>query len=691
MTRGGSLTKTAIAALRWIAGLLYVLAKVLALTLLVLAVAAGTFYVAGTSGAATLDIAKQYLPSAVAWLLAILSFVAALIVGFTLIAILAYISAGKDEPSKSGGGAPTTGSEWSDSKTAYQIALDSLILQSANNSEPLRNLTAYFETENRPQEWIPIWLYGHVSLLVALLPLSLLFAILSGIASSIWHPLEYMLDGALIFYLQMCFFKSTEKIRSRLYAFAFGPLLSPQTTAARSKSDLALIIVSIAAGVASYCVWLDGKENPSPGVFVEVWKVVAIVAVAICCCLVRIAVTEKRRWGASKADFVLLRDLNAPPDAAASTRIGHLTDLHITCPVDRKAQSPAEMEERRTVSREAGGNWRRLRNLLVSNAHRIDDLSAVLVTGDITDTAAAAEWRGFFDAIAAVPRLVEKLVIVPGNHDVNLCHPWKSDNSDLIRRKLNFIRFLTAVDTIQGDRTWIVSDQGELVSFSESMADFTHAFRLFAKTPPARSYDTTAYPMATTSGIPFINFREVTTPATEALIDLPELVWINSFPMVTRFKTGGPWYLLLDSNQSASNIFTNAFGEIGADQLTRVRRFLDAHPNEPVILAVHHHVGNPERMISGLIDRLMDRALTLTNAVEFVDSLPPDRRFPLFNGHRHLAYMGSIGDKLIAVAGPSSTMGDALQAPAARLPELKAYHIYWNEGGNVCGMEELRS
>ena len=100
--------------------------------------------------------------------------------------------------------------------------------------------------------------------------------------------------------------------------------------------------------------------------------------------------------------------------------------------------------------------WETFRGLLDRNWEHLQRADAILVSGDLTDTAAASEWKGFFDAFLGYEDLFAKMIIVPGNHDVNLCDRVISDDSDFRQRKINIIRFLSAVDRIQGDRTFVL-------------------------------------------------------------------------------------------------------------------------------------------------------------------------------------------------------------------------------------------
>ena len=56
----------------------------------------------------------------------------------------------------------------------------------------------------------------------------------------------------------------------------------------------------------------------------------------------------------------------------------------------------------------------------LEEAHAARPLDLVLITGDMTDAGRSAEWAEFFDIVAGHPDLAERMLILPGNHDVNI-------------------------------------------------------------------------------------------------------------------------------------------------------------------------------------------------------------------------------------------------------------------------------
>ena len=56
----------------------------------------------------------------------------------------------------------------------------------------------------------------------------------------------------------------------------------------------------------------------------------------------------------------------------------------------------------------------------LADLHAKDPLDAILITGDMTDAGQASEWAEFLDAIAPHPQLAERILALPGNHDLNV-------------------------------------------------------------------------------------------------------------------------------------------------------------------------------------------------------------------------------------------------------------------------------
>ena len=88
-----------------------------------------------------------------------------------------------------------------------------------------------------------------------------------------------------------------------------------------------------------------------------------------------------------------------------------------------------------------------------------DPLDAILITGDVTDAGRSAEWAEFLDALASHPRLAERVLVLPGNHDVNIvdrANPARLHLPTSPNRRLRRIRVLSAIGAIQGQRVRVV-------------------------------------------------------------------------------------------------------------------------------------------------------------------------------------------------------------------------------------------
>jgi hypothetical protein len=133
-------------------------------------------------------------------------------------------------------------------------------------------------------------------------------------------------------------------------------------------------------------------------------------------------------------------------DANQVARILHISDLHIVADEScTRCEAPNGPKGNRLVES-------RLRALVPS----MECADAVVITGDITDTGAQAEWIEvirIFDGLPDVARA--KLFLVPGNHDLNLVEPRlfrHSETYDGSGRTFRSILFMLAVRSIQGER-----------------------------------------------------------------------------------------------------------------------------------------------------------------------------------------------------------------------------------------------
>jgi hypothetical protein len=370
------------------------------------------------------------------------------------------------------------------------------------------------------------------------------------------------------------------------------------------------------------------------------------------------------------------------------TLICHFTDLHLTRTKGNLKPNgvPPRVDDIRTMSGEGGNIWNRFRETLETGLEHLESAHCLLVTGDVTDTGAPEEWRLFFQAFKGFEWMMEKMVLVPGNHDVNVFHAlplYLSDGDDAPQRKLNLIRVLYGINLFQGRRAYIISD-GQMVLFSDWFAKYSADLNRFYAGVPRRVYMTIASSDGTTSRV------DVTPPEVEALISLPDQVFFEAFPMLVEVPNCEVIFLLLDSNLPNSNVVTNAFGYLNERQVLLAKELLEeiAEQKYPVVIAAHHHIGNPP---DDLMPRgkqvFQDRGLTLANPMDLLGALPRQREYILFNGHRHLRYSGKTGN-LTVISGPSTTLGDSAKKVAERRSGFGLYGLDWDSNGSLSQIYE---
>ncbi|WP_200899097.1 metallophosphoesterase family protein, partial [Cupriavidus pauculus] len=127
-------------------------------------------------------------------------------------------------------------------------------------------------------------------------------------------------------------------------------------------------------------------------------------------------------------------------------KIVHASDLHIT-------DSPAAttVEGKHLISQQT------LTAVLAAIAEDAADCSAVLLTGDITDAGTSGAWKRLLDAVPAEIR--DKLILLPGNHDLNLQDRFlvrRAERLDSFGRRMRQVRMMCAMAEIMGDRAILI-------------------------------------------------------------------------------------------------------------------------------------------------------------------------------------------------------------------------------------------
>jgi hypothetical protein len=330
-------------------------------------------------------------------------------------------------------------------------------------------------------------------------------------------------------------------------------------------------------------------------------------------------------WGFADALMpqpVTRREFGTRTKKRRTWRIAHLSDVHIVA--DRYG---FRLESGRLGPR---GNVR-LRRLL-AELDAIDakrPLDVVLISGDVTDAGLASEWAEFFDMIAPYPRLVERMLILPGNHDLNIVdrsNPARMDLPGSPNIRLRQLRMLSAMDAVQGKRVRVIDRRTHKLghTLDETLEPHRGVIARFAD-----------------AGRPVFSKR------------LTEL-WARMFPMVLPPDADdGLGVIVLNSNADTHFSFTNALGMISAEQMRGVQYAAAQYPHALWLIALHHHVVEYPWKAKTLSERI---GTALINGNWFVRRLRPfAERVILMHGHRHIDWIGNCGD-LAIVSAPSPVM-----------------------------------
>jgi 3',5'-cyclic AMP phosphodiesterase CpdA len=308
-------------------------------------------------------------------------------------------------------------------------------------------------------------------------------------------------------------------------------------------------------------------------------------------------------------------------------RVAHLSDVHVV----------GERYGFRIESGRAGprGNGRLVQAMgRLAALHAARPLDLVLISGDMTDAGISAEWAEFLDIVAMYPELGERMLILPGNHDLNIVDRANPARLDLLFspvKTLRKMRALSAIAAIQGGRTRLASFEGE-----------TPGPTLAAALEPRRL---TLEAFADAGGLrPSANLARL---------------WNELFPLIVPpAEADGLGVALLDSNADTNFSFTNALGLIIAEQAQRLTAALDAHPKARFIVALHHHLAEYPMPVDAFSERV---GTALINGSWFLRVLKPyAERVVVMHGHRHIDWIGACG-RLKIISAPSPVMGSPEQ------------------------------
>jgi hypothetical protein len=330
-------------------------------------------------------------------------------------------------------------------------------------------------------------------------------------------------------------------------------------------------------------------------------------------------------WAIADAAMAQPRDLeqfDQPREDLRTWRIAHLSDVHVV-----GERYGFRLESGRSGPR---GNDRLARLLAqLDLVHASDPLDAIVVSGDMTDAGRSSEWAEFLGAVLRHPRLIERMLIIPGNHDLNIvdrANPARLDLPTSPNKRLRKLRVLSAMGVVQGERVRIVDRAARRLGTTLASALQPHLEEI------ARFADV---------GRPWLSRRM-------------SQLWTDAFPLVLPPDAeDGLGIVLLDSNADTHFSFTNALGMVSVDQARGLELACAQYPRACWIIVLHHHVVEYPRPARALSERV---GTALINGNWFVRRLKPlAGRAVLMHGHRHIDWIGECGGIPI-ISAPSPVM-----------------------------------
>ncbi len=403
--------------------------------------------------------------------------------------------------------------------------------------------------------------------------------------------------------------------------------------ASQAQVDRVRALAAALAGVLVCCVGLAVVAIAWPhSRWVAAWQDVSdlprLARTAFANCVVLIGgylAAAALVWGIDDASMAQPHDAERFPARAPGERvwrIAHLSDVHVV-----GERYGFRIESGRSGPR---GNERWLEAVATLDAICEDEpLDAILLTGDATDAGRSTEWAEFFDALVLYPRVADRLLLLPGNHDLNIvdrANPARLDLPTSPNPLLRQLRTLSAMEALQGHRVRVVDGERGCIgcTLSEAIAPHRAAIAEFANARPRRLS------------------RE-----------LKEL-WAAVFPMVQPPRgEEGLGILLLNSNADTHFSFTNALGIVTMEQLRRVELAVAEYPGASWLIALHHHLVE----YPGRTEEFSERIGTaLINGNWLLRRLQPLAGRAIFlHGHRHIDWIGECAG-LPIVSAPSPVM-----------------------------------
>ena len=232
----------------------------------------------------------------------------------------------------------------------------------------------------------------------------------------------------------------------------------------------------------------------------------------------------------------------------------------------------------------------------IDKANRLD---VILISGDMSDAGLAVEWAAFLDAVDCHPALAHRMLILPGNHDLNIVdrlNPARLDLPFSPIKRLRQMRALSAIAAIQGERVLVVDPSaGKLDhTLAQALAPHRQSIAEFAGRGGLR-----------------------------LSLGLGRL-WDEQFPMILPPAQGdGLGVVILNSNAETHFSFTNALGLVSVEQTRRLDAVFREFPRARWIVALHHHLVEYPMSVATFSERIGTALINGSWFIRKIKSLAP--------------------------------------------------------------------
>jgi hypothetical protein len=265
----------------------------------------------------------------------------------------------------------------------------------------------------------------------------------------------------------------------------------------------------------------------------------------------------------------------------------------------------------------------------------------------------------------AQAHLNDRVVLVPGNHDLAFIDPWhgifaggghwrRNDRFGIVQLA-NLVKFCEAFAATGGGRRGSVLRDGEPGRFVDAWLEVEQSVRpLLAALPRLE------VPRLRLGRGFRASRREVRAYAGRIAAAREQLLAL--FPVAVPLPDRDAVLFVLNScTPVCRHPSTNGLGWVGRGQYRRLDRLAGFFPQPLKVVALHHHVVRRlEERAHGLVSRIVAKFTVLGDARPLVRFCRKHGVRAVLNGHRHLSYQLRLPSGTVLMAAPSSTLGDEL-------------------------------